>query len=127
MNVRRRALLVWGAIGLIGFGFAVGPLFTHGDLSRPHIAAHALTGPLLVTLAVWQSMAARRRRSRRGVDFLLCAIGVWLAVLPFALPAPGLHVPAHVSSGLLVAAGSLWNALRPPAGAPGDSPGSGDP
>jgi hypothetical protein len=114
MRARSRALVVWGGIAAVGVAFTVGPFFTHRDLTAPHIAAHAVTGPLVAALALWQAARAVQGRARRAPDVLLAVLGLWLALLPFVLPAPGLHVPAHVASGLLVAAGAVWNAVRPP-------------
>lgn len=111
---RGRAFLAWAVVAVVGLAFLVGPIFTHHELSGSHVLAHLVTGPYIVFLAGWQILAARRGRARRWVDGLLVLGGLWLAVLPFAVPAPGLHVHAHIAAGAVVALAAAYSALRPP-------------
>lgn len=100
------ARLLFAIPALVGGAFLVGPLTGLGhDLTPHHVLAHFVTGPAIVlasAVCLWS-----RGRARLTAAIILVLLGVWLASLPFVIPAPGLHVHAHVLAGVAVAASAI--------------------
>ena len=113
-NVRavKRARACWVLVAFVGLGFLIGPAFTYRGLTTQHIVAHLITGPAMIALSLVRLRhVVHAGIAYRTIDVLLVASGVWLASLPFVIPAGGLHIPGHAAAGILVSSAAMWNAV----------------
>lgn len=109
------AQIGWWLTAVIGLAFLVGPGFTYRGLSAQHIAAHLVTGPVIIILCVVQLRQPARGSLRyRLVGWALAGLGLWLIALPFVVPAEGLHIHGHGIAGLVAFAASAWSVVHAP-------------
>lgn len=102
MKKSRFSIVTYLIISSIGLAFLIGPIFTHHDLNKQHIIGHIITAPMIIIIAGFQLWKSLKNENLPILDIVLVLFGIWLALLPFAIPAPGLHIHAHILSGIVL-------------------------